>query len=653
MNRHRSTSYVLPTLLAAAVILLQCLALTAHVPAEKLVGAVLQPDPTAFGEIYVRYSLLPRMVVALLAGAALGLAGAVFQQVLKNPLAEPSTLGILSGAQLGIILASLGLPVLAGWQQEAAGLGGALLALALVMLLASRGGFSPTTLLISGMVVSFSASAVSVVAGLLHQEYLRSVFLWSSGSLLQNDFSVAWQLLLRLLLLVPPLLLLIRPMMLSALDDRSALSLGLSLATVRLVALGLASALSASVVSQVGVIAFIGLAAPHLAALTGARTLGHRLALAPVFGALLLLFSDGLVLLLSRSIAEIPTGTLTALCGGMLLLVMLRQKAPADPPGTEHGIKAARRSQRRYGMLLALALLAVLTAASLTETFGLHTLNAADLLGGRWPRILTAAAAGAMLAMAGCALQAMTGNPLASPEGIGVSAGAALGIVAAFFLGGLASPVAPLVGGIAGASVALAIISLITARSGHATSIVLLAGVGLGTLSSAILSLVMASGDPRAAYVLAWSMGPTFRATPITALVAVIFAVLSIGVAPFFARWLTIMPLGSSTGTALGMPLRGSRALILAFVAILSAVSTLVIGPLSFVGLMAPHIAASLCRARPFARMMTAAAIGAALMIAADWLGRSIAFPYEIPAGTLSAFVGGPYFLWSLGRKRS
>jgi ferric hydroxamate transport system permease protein len=181
----------------------------------------------------------------------------------------------------------------------------------------------------------------------------------------------------------------------------------------------------------------------------------------------------------------------------------------------------------------------------------------------------------------------------------------------------------------------------------------LLAGVGLGTLSSAILSLVMASGDPRAAYVLAWSMGPTFRATPITALVAVIFAVLSIGVAPFFARWLTIMPLGSSTGTALGMPLRGSRALILAFVAILSAVSTLVIGPLSFVGLMAPHIAASLCRARPFARMMTAAAIGAALMIAADWLGRSIAFPYEIPAGTLSAFVGGPYFLWSLGRKRS
>ncbi|MET3601005.1 Fe(3+)-hydroxamate ABC transporter permease FhuB [Martelella mangrovi] len=623
-----------------------------HVAPGRLLSALMAPDPEIFGEVYLHYGLFPRLFVALICGAALGLAGVIFQQVLKNPLAEPATLGLLSGAQLAIIVVSLASAGAGGlWARELAALVGAFAALGLVVALASGRNFSPVTLLLAGMVISFLAGATIVVLSLFHHDYLRAVFIWASGSLLQDDFSAVPALALRLVILVPLVLLLVRPLTIAGLDDASAKSLGLPVKTIRLAALLLASAISAVVVARVGVIAFVGLAAPHFASRFGARHFARRLLLAPLFGALLLAFADGAVLTMARFIGEVPTGTLTAISGAVLLLILLKRLPAAAPQASEPHIVQSRRFPASLVLTITLLALAGVIAFSLSETIFIDGLPVGELAAGRWPRIAASFGAGAMLALAGVLMQAMTGNPLASPESLGVSAGAGLGIIGAVLVAGSFSPPVMLVGGIAGAGVTFVFILAVARACAWSPGPVLLAGVAVGTFAAALISLVLASGDPRAAYILAWSVGPTFRATAVTGLVALALSLLSLPFVPLFARWLEILPLGNESARALGVSPGRARALMMTFSAILTAAATLVVGPLSFVGLMAPHMAAMLTPGRPLARAFCAVMLGALLMVIADWLGRSVDFPYEIPAGVLAAFVGGPYFLWLLYRR--
>nr|WP_274533865.1 Fe(3+)-hydroxamate ABC transporter permease FhuB [Rhizobium sp. Root708] len=633
--------YCLAMILALAL----CFAgLLRYVSLDRLLEALLYPDNTSFGQAYVHFSLLPRIAVALLAGTALGFVGAIFQQLLKNPLAEPSTLGVLSGAQLAITLASLTLASVSAEQRELAGVVGALAAIALVCGVASRSEFAPVTLLLSGMIVSFAAGSASVVMALFHHEYLRSVFIWGSGSLIQNDFSNAAALSLRMLILIPVLLFFVRPLAVAGLDDAGARSLGLSPSKLRLAVLFLATVLSAMVVARIGVVAFIGLAAPHIARMCAARTLPQRLLWGGLLGGALLLLADGIVLTSAGIIGEVPTGTITALVGALSMLLMLRQIPPAVLHGTaESRYQAA--APRTLVLPMSIVLMMAVAGFSLTEHLFSSNIDISVLVGGRWPRVLTSASAGAMLALAGAILQAVARNPMASPEGLGVSGGAGLGIIAALFLGGMSSPIMPLAGGIIGALLALTIIVFVAKRHNFAPGPVLLAGVAVGALVTSVISLVVASGDPRATYILAWTMGPTFRATSIVAIIAAAIAILSLLLSPLFRRWIEILPMGDALALSVGMSPPRARASLLLFSATLTAAATLIVGPLSFIGLMAPHMARMTRPRGPGSLMLTSSAIGALLMMVADWVGRSADFPYEIPAGVLAAFIGCPYFI--------
>lgn len=638
------------------VLLLSALALSIagysnHVSLSRIIPAMVDPAPEVFGETYLHYALLPRIFVALFAGAALSLAGVVFQQVLKNPLAEPSTLGLLSGAQLAITLAVLTAPGMAPWSIELAAITGALSTLGLVMMLASKGGFSTVTMLLAGMIVSFFAGTASVVLALFNHEYLRSVFIWASGSLAQNDFSSAMALAWRLTVCIPMLVLLVRPLAIAGLDDASGRSLGVPIQTLRLAALSLASVLTAFVVARVGVIAFIGLAAPHLARLAGARTFSERLLWSPLLGGALLFLADGSVLVMARYIAEAPTGTATAFFGAFLLLVLLRNMPATALQADARTPNSAPNFRPHFAPLIAIALMGAIAIFSLTEQLFINDIPSAELFAGRWPRVLAAASAGAMLALAGMIMQSVTANPLASPEGLGVSSGAALGIIATLLVAGTFSPLVMLIGGIGGAIATFLVMMIITRKSAHAPGPVLLAGAAIGTFAAAVITLVLASGDPRAVYVLVWSMGPTYRATAITGMAGLAILLVSLAMLPFFQRWLQILPLGDQAARELGLSPRRSRISLLSLAAVLTATATLIVGPLSFVGLIAPHIAAVTTPPKPLNRALCAAAIGAALMTTADWLGRSIHFPYEIPAGVLAALIGGPYFLWLLYRR--
>jgi iron complex transport system permease protein len=181
---------------------------------------------------------------------------------------------------------------------------------------------------------------------------------------------------------------------------------------------------------------------------------------------------------------------------------------------------------------------------------------------------------------------------------------------------------------------------------------VLLVGVAVSMVLSAVAALLTISGDPRLQTVLVWMTGSTYLVSAGSAVVAAVTAAVVLPAVHLAARWLEILPLGEASARALGLPLARVRFVLLGLIAVLTAVATLIVGPLSFVGLMAPQIARQLGMARATPHLVCAALAGGLLMIVADWLGRVLMFPFQIPAGLLATLIGAPWFMVLLRRPR-
>lgn len=128
-------------------------------------------------------------------------------------------------------------------------------------------------------------------------------------------------------------------------------------------------------------------------------------------------------------------------------------------------------------------------------------------------------------------------------------------------------------------------------------------------------------------------------------------AVVGTVLAASLCRWLDILPLGPAVSAGVGVPVRRARFTVFALAAAASAAATLVVGPLSFAGLIAPHIARELGCRRALAQVVGAALTGGTLLALADWLGRMAAFPYQLPAGMVAAVIGAPFLLLLLNRR--
>lgn len=649
---------VLLSVLFIAAAWLGWINLNAALPRAQWGEALWQPDINSVEQMLFHYSLLPRLAIALLVGAGLGLAGVLFQQVLRNPLAEPTTLGVATGAQLGITVTTLwALPGMLGTQFAA--LTGACAIGALVFGVAWGKRLSPVTLILAGLVVSLYCGAINQLLALFHHDQLQSMFLWSTGTLTQTDWSGVQQLWPKLIGVALLTLLLLRPLTLMGLDDGVARNLGLALSLARLGALLLAIVLSALLVNTVGIIGFIGLFAPLLAKMLGARRLLSRLLLAPLIGALILCLSDQIVLWLMRVWMEISTGSVTALVGAPLLLWLLPRLRSMSAPSMDAGdhVAAERQHVQWFALAGAIVLLLGMTAAlSLgRDAQGWHWATGSlldELMQWRIPRILAALTAGVMLAVAGCIIQRLTGNPMASPEVLGISSGAAFGVVVMLFFvpGNAFGWLLP--AGSLGAALTLMIIMLAAGRGGFSPHRMLLAGMALSTAFTMLLMMLQASGDPRMAQILTWISGSTYNATMQQVTWAMIATVVLLAITPLCRRWLMILPLGGETARAVGVALTPSRVGLLLLASCLTAAATMTIGPLSFVGLMAPHIARMMGFRRTMPHMVMSALTGGLLLVFADWCGRMIMFPYQIPAGLLSTFIGAPYFIYLL-RKQS
>ncbi|BEM15602.1 Fe(3+)-hydroxamate ABC transporter permease FhuB [Serratia bockelmannii] len=635
--------------------------LTQQLPPAQWARALSAPDIDDVRQMLFHYSLLPRLTVSLLAGAGLGLVGVLFQQVLRNPLAEPSTLGVAAGAQLGLTIATLWVLPGGEFTRQLAAMVGAIVVGGLVFGVAWGKRMSPVTLILAGLVLGLYCGAVNSLLALFHYDQLQGMFLWGTGALNQQDWSAVQFLLPRLLVAGLLAALLLRPLTLLGLDDGVARNLGLGLSMARFCALGLAIIFSAMLVSAVGIIGFIGLFAPLMAKMLGARRLAHRMMLAPLLGALLLWLTDQVMLGVTQVWREIPTGAATALFGAPLLLWLLpRLRSATTPPPMNLGDKVPAERGNLSGWILlgGLVLLIGLTLALMLgkNAGGWHWSLGAELdslLPWRWPRVLSALAAGMMLAVAGTLIQKLTGNPMASPEVLGISSGAAFGVVMMLFMVPGDAFVWLLPAGSLGAAATLLIIMIAAGRGGFSTERMLLAGIALSTAFTTVIFLLLASGDPRMGGLLTWLSGSTYSVEPAQALRTALVAAGLMVLAPLCRRWLTILPLGGATARSVGIALTPARLTILLLAATLTAMATLTVGPLSFVGLMAPHMARMLGFRRALPQMVIAALLGGLLMVFADWCGRMLLFPYQIPAGLLATFIGAPYFVYLLRKQTS
>ncbi|CAM5774519.1 Iron(3+)-hydroxamate import system permease protein FhuB [Labrys miyagiensis] len=650
------------TRLAATLAALTCLAglLTAwcweaQLSAVQWWQAAFDPSLDDPRQLLFHFSMLPRALTAFLAGAGLGLGGLLLQQVLRNPLASPTTLGLEAGAQLAMTAALLAAPALLA-AREALALAGALLALGFVLLCAVRNRFSSIALVLAGLVTGLFCGALTVALRLTNQEYVSVLFLWGGGSLAQQDWSAPVAMAPRLGGLLLLAILGARPLSLLSLDDEAARGLGLPIAWIRGFGAVVAALLTAIVTAHVGVIGFIGLAAPQIAALSGARRFGWRLAAAPIVGGLLVLAVDGAVSLLELAgIANLPTGAATALLGAPLLLWLLPRLRRNEPPAIRSAGPAEPRSTPMLlPMLAALLLAATVLALLVGRTSGGWQFTAlADFAAvepWRLPRTLIALLAGAMLAVAGLLLQRLSGNPLAAPEVLGVGTGVAFGVVTALLLG-VVTPAGQVLLGAGGAFLALAAVLLAGRRSGFAPDQVLLTGIALSALLDAIVVAFLALGDPRANQVLAWIAGSTYQTGWPSVLISVVFVAVLLPLLLLLGRWLEIMPLGEAVSRAVGLPLPGVRLAIMGIASLLTAAAVMATGPLTFVGLAGPHIARLLGLRRAGAQLLASALIGAIVMVVADALARTAISPRQLPTGIVAALIGLPYLVWQLGRK--
>ncbi|PXW93279.1 iron complex transport system permease protein [Sphaerotilus hippei] len=290
----------------------------------------------AEAELIVWQIRAPRSLGAWLTGALFGLAGAIAQGLFRNPLADPYLLGSAAGASLGVVLvlaastlAGAGLSLvsadlLARVGLVAAAFAGALAGVAMTLSLA-RGAQHTTRLLLAGVVVGVVLGAVNDLITTVSPEAMRGrqMFLLGTTGFLGWASDVALAAVLALVL--PLSWRLSRVLDALTLGEDSAASLGLPLPTLRLVMVVLMALATGTAVAQAGLVAFVGLVAPHLVRRFVQAAHGYRLVASAAMGGALLLVAD----VMARTVVapqELPVGVLTAVLGGCYLLWLLRRR---------------------------------------------------------------------------------------------------------------------------------------------------------------------------------------------------------------------------------------------------------------------------------------------------------------------------------------
>jgi iron complex transport system permease protein len=275
----------------------------------------------------------------------------------------------------------------------------------------------------------------------------------------------------------------------------------------------------------------------------------------------------------------------------------------------------------------------------------------------RLPRVLAAALVGSAMALAGVVFQALLRNPLASPDTLGVSAGASLGAMLAITFDAsftmLGIPAVTLAS-FAGSLGALAIVYGLSSarRRGTTTVVLLLGGVTLTALLSAVMAFIQYLADFTQTFRnVRWLMGSLDVASYAPLLAALVpMALAWVGFATL-PRVLDLLSIGSESAAARGVDVDRMERVALVSASLATGAAVSLAGPVSFVGIIVPHLVRLIVGSDHRLVLPASALFGATLLIACDLVARTIIAPLELPVGIVTAMIGGPVFLWLLFRR--
>ncbi|WP_068925917.1 iron chelate uptake ABC transporter family permease subunit [Planobispora rosea] len=658
----------------------------------QVVDYLLGAAGDAHLEMVVTTIRLPRTLAALAVGAALGVSGMLLQAVTRNPLAETGLLGVNSGAALGVVLGIVYAGAQTGGAYLAWALGGALLTTGVVLLIGAR--FSPLKLVLAG--AALSATLTGITSALLVADpvtFDRYRF-WVLGSLAGIPMD-------RVLAVSPAILaglvmaaFAARPLAALSLGDDVAVALGHRPGRTRAAVTVAVTLLSAAAVAVAGPIGFLGLLAGYLARTVLGNRVGSRIVLSGLAGATVLLGADVLARVVMRPY-EAPVSLLVAVIGGPVLIAVARSRSVSAGAGDLLADKAARGGRRirvlpagdrlrprpsdtfpvRLGacsalvpvrsclaaVALALLACAAVLAAILAGQSAMTAGQALDALRGigtggqvmlvqeiRLPRIVAGLVAGAALGLSGCLTQALARNRLATPDMLGVNQGAVIAIMISGLLSSAATLFEHWWTGPLGALVAAVAVFAISGGIGTQGYRFIVTGLAVTTLGGAVTQAVLAwNGLSAATAIHSWSVGSLAgRGYPVALPVAAGLAVL-LPAALAVSRRLAVLRFSEDIGTVLGTSPRVTRPAVLALAVVLAGLAIGIGGPVAFVALAAPVLAARLSGSVRLP-LVGAPLVGAALVVAADTIGRVVTSGAEVPAGVVTSILGGPFLLWTL-----
>ncbi len=340
--------------------------------------------------------------------------------------------------------------------------------------------------------------------------------------------------------------------------------------------------------------------------------------------------------------ARRPFATLgpVALSSGLLLIVAaiaLTQGAAAIPPDTALGLLLQRLPFIDLGI----------SAPASWERIVVDV---------RLPRVLAAGVVGGGLAFSGAAYQGVFRNPLADPFLLGVAAGAALGAAIAI--------VSPLDAGtygfgwvpmfaFVGAALAV-VVAYLVSRVGRTVSntTLILAGVAISAIFGSITSFIMLTGGDRAQPIFSFLFGSFNTANWDRLAIGAPYMLVGALVVFAFGRLLNVLQLDEEQAAQLGVDVTRTKLIVLAAASLVAATAVAIAGVIGFVGLIVPHVVRMLFGGDYRRLLPLAALLGAAFLIAADVLSRTVLAPQEVPVGIVTAVVGAPFFLYLLRTRR-
>ncbi|MFX3636024.1 MAG: FecCD family ABC transporter permease [Candidatus Pristimantibacillus sp.] len=271
----------------------------------------------------------------------------------------------------------------------------------------------------------------------------------------------------------------------------------------------------------------------------------------------------------------------------------------------------------------------------------------------RMPRIAAAILIGAALAAGGALLQGVIRNPLASPDLLGVTGGASVAVVAFMtFVTGYSIHWVPFIA-VGGALVTAAINYVFAWKKGVSPFRLVLIGIGISTAMGALTTFLLISGPAYlAAQVLNWMTGSIYGTNWSYIEVLWPWVAVFIPLSLLLAKELNVQSLGEDVARGLGSRLQLSRMVLLFYSVALAGVAVGVAGTISFIGLMAPHIARKLVGNSYKMIIPVSAFIGAIILLLADLAGRMLFQPLDIPAGVFTAGIGAPFFMYLLFKRK-